>query len=801
MRVGIGYCDNPDSTIAGREATKEALAKAGRKDPCDLVLLFCTARHNQQELRAEVADLIGKDTDIYGGGTVGVITNDTFGYAGDQVGIACIWLDGSEWKVTVEGGLEKGEYEAGKRLGESLRQQQVAPDSPVMLLYDAVNQEQEGLGILMATWILEGLKEGLGFFPNLVGAGTQGDHICTPTGQFIDDRMGQYNALAFTFSEDIEMDSVIMHGCRPASPFYTVTKADGPVILEINGEPAISFVDHLLGPTISPKEYPFFLLFGIHYGEVGEDYLEDNYASRLCLDIDEERGGIIMFEPDMLEGTRFQIMFRSLDLNYMEPRINRVFDELDADREPFFAFYIDCAGRCAGYGGTEIEDAYVVQNVVQDRVPLLGLYTGVEIGSIGGRPRGLDWTGVFCLFSQRKKGVAPKTTVRQPAEEKPIPMNSAVTLSPEQTRGLLEQNLVKVLSLDVQSIAIRHELEQKRRGFSLLAELAVSLRQKAEDENIFLTATKRINATLNMQKTAVLLQNTTGKFEPVVLQGYSMDEIAEVSAAQIVLTQEQLQPMLVTGADAEDYMAELRQTLHLPYFVSVPVLVENKVVAVLLTGRMMEAPPFLSRLGHTDVETLQAIGALLAAILVHQRLDDVSRLARTDVLTGLRNRGVLEEDVTNLLNEKLPEGVAFAMLMLDIDNFKLVNDSFGHMCGDEVLKKLADILRKNFRGTDIIARMGGDEFVVFCQLDGNEEQFIEKVSDLVETWAGTAIEMMPGKEIYSCISVGMSVAPRDGVSYQALMQRADTALYRSKETGRGKSTVYRKEMEIGKNKE
>lgn len=76
------------------------------------------------------------------------------------------------------------------------------------------------------------------------------------------------------------------------------------------------------------------------------------------------------------------------------------------DVNPVFAVYIDCAGRCAGYGGIDIEDAHVVQEIVKDRVPLLGLYTGAEISSIGGRPRGLDWTGVFCVFSKDRTGKA-----------------------------------------------------------------------------------------------------------------------------------------------------------------------------------------------------------------------------------------------------------------------------------------------------------------------------------------------------------------------------------------------------------
>ena len=108
-----------------------------------------------------------------------------------------------------------------------------------------------------------------------------------------------------------------------------------------------------------------------------------------------------MFEPDMVEGTEFQVMYRSLDLDYMKPRIENLFDRL-CGREPVFALYINCAGRAAGYGGIDLEDALVVQSTVAGRAPILGIYTGVEIASVRGRPRSLDWTGVFCLFSTPK---------------------------------------------------------------------------------------------------------------------------------------------------------------------------------------------------------------------------------------------------------------------------------------------------------------------------------------------------------------------------------------------------------------
>ena len=793
MHVEVGFSDVPDSASAGAQTVRDAIKKSGRQDPCDIVLLFSTARHDPGLLRAAAASEAGASALIYGGGAVGVITNETFGYAGDQVGAACIWLDGIDCKVLIDHGLLESEEESGIRLGRQLAALGTKPDSPVMLFYDAIDRSGDRIRLLMATWLLAGIEKGLGFLPDLTGAGLMGDHICSPTGQFLGHSIGKHSAMAFAFSDDIRIDSAIMHGCRPASPYYTVTRADGPVILEINGKPAIEFMDGILGPAIEPEQYPFFLIFGINRGERWGEYNEDNYASRLCLGLDKERGGIVMFEPDMEEGTEFQLMYRTLNFDYMKPKIEAVFDRLDG-RKPVFAMYIDCAGRCAGYAGVDLEDAYVVRSVVGTRVPLLGLYTGVEIASIGGRPRGLDWTGVFCLFSQGEgKDGGRNARGRSAAKAWGKEKSGQGNISLETALKLSEQNAAKVLTLDIQSITLRHELEQKRRGFSLLAELSVSLRQTVGYEGLLETAARRINGALNMQKTAILTPAAKGRFIATVLQGYSEEEKSQLVGQSIELARELLDtetPVLVTAADAEERLAGMRQALKLQYFISVPIIVKNELAGLLITGRMVEQTPFLSRLGLSDVETVQAVGALLASLLVYQQLDDANKKAQTDALTGLCNRSLLESRATRLLSACGEEGPIHAFIMIDFDFFKQVNDNYGHLRGDDALKALADILHACFRSTDVIARVGGDEFAVFCTDISGVEQISSILSRLVNDWRSTDLAAEGGATFRATLSIGVSLAPRDGTDYKELLNKADMALYRSKRQGRDQYTIY-----------
>lgn len=397
MRVGVGYSENPDSAAAGAQAARAALAQAGLAG-CDMVLLFSTARHDARLLRDAVAAVVGPAARIVGGWTVGAITNDRLGYAGDQVGLAVFSFDGVRCDIVAEGDLAEGEHLVGERLGRGLAALGATPASPVLLLYDTVNRTQGRMRMIMATPLLAGIESALGFLPGLVGAGLAGDMLGTPTWQWTGAEVAERNALALAFSGALRMDSIIMHGCQPATGYYTVTKADAQTILEIDGRPALDFIGDILGPSVAPQDYGFFVTLGVNKGDKWGEFNESTYVNRMCLKIDSKRRGLIMFEPDMLEGTQFQIMHRSVNMDYIAPRVESLFAGLDG-RRPVFALYIDCAGRAAGYAGIDQEDAAIVQQAVGGRVPLLGIYTGVEIGSVMARPRALDWTGVFCLFS------------------------------------------------------------------------------------------------------------------------------------------------------------------------------------------------------------------------------------------------------------------------------------------------------------------------------------------------------------------------------------------------------------------
>ncbi|MDQ4045409.1 MAG: FIST C-terminal domain-containing protein [Chloroflexota bacterium] len=399
-RAGVGYSENPNSQEAGAEAARAALANAGI-ERCDLALLFTTSKHDPHAVLDGVHSVIGPDTRLVGGYAVGIITNDRLGYEGHQVGVAVLSSGTMKAKLFIELGLDRDERAVGARLGERLRTARIDGEPNLLLMYDGVRgPAAEEVPFNLATRLLEGLTDAMGKLPTTAGVGMFGDMQFNPTHQFFDDRVEQQAAIALLLHGNVRMDTIIMHGCKPSGAYHTITEAEGPVVLEIDGKPAFDAIADMLGPDAdrSWQEYPLFITLGVNRGDKFGEFREQDYANHLCMTVDQERRALVMFEPNLPAGTEVQLMRRSIDIDYVGVRTRELLARV-APRRPFFALYIDCCARASAYCDTESEEAEAVQQALGD-VPLLGFYSGVEIAEVGGSVEPLDWTGVLCIFSE-----------------------------------------------------------------------------------------------------------------------------------------------------------------------------------------------------------------------------------------------------------------------------------------------------------------------------------------------------------------------------------------------------------------
>jgi two-component system, sensor histidine kinase LadS len=155
--------------------------------------------------------------------------------------------------------------------------------------------------------------------------------------------------------------------------------------------------------------------------------------------------------------------------------------------------------------------------------------------------------------------------------------------------------------------------------------------------------------------------------------------------------------------------------------------------------------------------------------------------AHHDSLTGLPNRLLLKDRFELAIAQAGRNDSLLALLMLDLDGFKRINDTLGHDVGDQVLVEFADILRSTVRSTDTVARLGGDEFVVLLGSLRDADEAVRVTGKILKALAAAAQLGEPASDVTA--SIGVALHPQDGANLDALLKYADKAMYRAKDAG------------------
>lgn len=189
---------------------------------------------------------------------------------------------------------------------------------------------------------------------------------------------------------------------------------------------------------------------------------------------------------------------------------------------------------------------------------------------------------------------------------------------------------------------------------------------------------------------------------------------------------------------------------------------------------------------------IKMVGVIIDIDAEKRSTQDLVAKAERDALTKLLNKNASRSQVEDYLAASRPKEQS-AMLIVDLDNFKLVNDRYGHMLGDAVLTKVASELMGLFREKDVVARIGGDEFMVFMKSIPNRKLVEDRCEKLTRTFRNLYREQLADCDL-SC-SVGVAFAPEHGVTFEDLFRRADLALYQAK--GRGKDCYVCYDAQVG----
>ena len=170
----------------------------------------------------------------------------------------------------------------------------------------------------------------------------------------------------------------------------------------------------------------------------------------------------------------------------------------------------------------------------------------------------------------------------------------------------------------------------------------------------------------------------------------------------------------------------------------------------------------------------------------------INHRANTDALTGLLSKSTAQLRIRSAIRKMVPETGTASLLIVDADEFKTVNDTFGHLFGDKVLHAIGQAIRQNFRQGDIKGRIGGDEFIVFLPGMSNADVLIRHCQGLCRRLA--RVFHQNGQHHNFSISIGAAQYPLHGQSYEELFAKADMAPYEAKRRGKGQSVLYRQDM-------
>ncbi|QLC72945.1 EAL domain-containing protein [Pseudomonas sp. LPB0260] len=301
---------------------------------------------------------------------------------------------------------------------------------------------------------------------------------------------------------------------------------------------------------------------------------------------------------------------------------------------------------------------------------------------------------------------------------------------------------------------------------------------------------------------------------PVFYHGEANRELAE--SAEVRAAVDSLAIMLDS---IEPLIANLRPDRYDPAYAHIQSLLRTPRVRFLdLTKQfMMNAQvrndQILKHLAHTRsdwVIAAPAVSGVTLLLLFFLQLRQSRALAKTleaeshklahqaahDPLTALPNRALLQERLGQAIRRSRRAGGRFAVMFLDLDRFKAVNDSLGHAAGDELLKTVAERLGACVREGDTVARISGDEFVLLIENIGDDNTVLDAVANRVAGQLRTPF-LLAGQELLVTGSIGVSLYPEHGEEAELLLLNADVAMYSSKANGRNSIHAYQAEMNVG----
>jgi diguanylate cyclase (GGDEF)-like protein/PAS domain S-box-containing protein len=349
--------------------------------------------------------------------------------------------------------------------------------------------------------------------------------------------------------------------------------------------------------------------------------------------------------------------------------------------------------------------------------------------------------------------------------------------------GLDDESLAtQALQEGAQDYLIKGQIETR----GLLRALRYAIERKAMEETLFVVR-ERAQVTLNCIGDAVVCTDIAGNitFLNVVAEkmtGWPWEEalgrpMAEVFRVLDAVTRE-------TAPNPMDTAVVQDKTVHLP----------SNCLLIRRDGFEMPIEDSVAPIHDREGKATGAVIVFRDVSAARAMAEKMTHSAQHDVLTGLPNRMLLNDRVNQAIALAARHSKKVAVLFLDLDGFKHINDSLGHPIGDKLLQSIAKRLVGCVRGSDTVSRQGGDEFVVLLsEMEQQEDAAISAIRILGAVAQAHSIDQ---HDLHLTASIGVSVSPDDGMDAETLIKNADTAMYQAKENGRQSYQFFKPAMNV-----
>jgi diguanylate cyclase (GGDEF)-like protein len=331
----------------------------------------------------------------------------------------------------------------------------------------------------------------------------------------------------------------------------------------------------------------------------------------------------------------------------------------------------------------------------------------------------------------------------------------------------------------------RQELDKILKNLSLLYNIGRAMTYISDLKNLLKYILEKAIGITNAEKGSIMLYDPdTNRLSITFIEGLEDNDYQEkINNKQVECKSfkpgegvagkafQEAKPVIFNNIKGEDEFIEAGSSF-VRSIACIPMLVYNEVIGVINVTNKQDDTQFTE----VDIEMLKAVTDQAAVAINKAQLQE---MAITDFLTGLYIRRYFMSRLQDELLRSERYNKAFSIAMIDIDNFKNVNDSYGHSAGDQALKAAGSFFKKNLRQTDVVARYGGEEFVIFFP-ETNKKVAYVLAERLRKGFSQIRLDTLPRLSI----SLGISTYPDDGKDIETLIKNADAAMYSAKQRGR-----------------